>query len=75
MPLDIISESNRFPRKLLKRGKSHVIWSHVIQKMQQMSGMNWETEIVIHTILCIKYITNENLLYSTGNPTHCSVVD
>ena len=38
--------------------------------------MNWETGIDIYTllILCIKYITNENLLYSTGNSTQCSVV-
>ena len=41
MLLDIISESNRLSRKLLKHGKSHVI-----QKKQQMSGMNWETEIL-----------------------------
>ena len=34
-------------------------------------GMNWEIGIDIYTllILCIKYITNENLLYSTGNST------
>ena len=25
-------------------------------------------------ILCLKWITNENLLYSTGNSTQCSVV-
>ena len=39
-------------------------------------GMNWEIGINIYTllILCIKYITNENLLYSTGNSTQCSVV-
>ena len=30
-------------------------------------GMNWEIGIDIHTLLCIKQITNENLLYSTGN--------
>ena len=28
----------------------------------------------IYTLLCIKQITNENLLYSTGNSTQCSVV-
>ena len=54
MLLDITSESNKFPRKLIKHGKSHVIWSHVIQKKQQMSGMNWELETVTYTILCIK---------------------
>ena len=35
-----------------------------------MGGMNWEIDIDI----LIKWITNENLLYSTGNPTQCSVV-
>ena len=31
-------------------------------------GMNWEVGIDIHTLLIlrIKYITDENLLYSTG---------
>ena len=37
-------------------------------------GMNWETGIDIYTLLCIKYITKENPLYSTGNSTQCSVV-
>ena len=39
-------------------------------------GRNWEIGIDIYTrfILCIKQITNENLLYSTGNSTQCSVV-
>ena len=36
--------------------------------------MNWEIGIDVYTLLCIKYITNENLLYSTGNSTQCSVV-
>ena len=31
------------------------------------SGMNWDIGINMHTLLCIKYITNENLLYSIGN--------
>ena len=36
-------------------------------------GMYWEIGIDIYTVLCIKQITNENLLYSTGNSTPCSV--
>ena len=41
-----------------------------------VGGMNWEIGIDIYTllILCIKYITNEKLLYSTRNSTQCSVV-
>ena len=40
------------------------------------SEMNWEIKIDIYTllILCIKYITNENLLYSSRTPTQCSVL-
>ena len=37
-------------------------------------GMNWEIGIDIYTILYTKQITNENLLYSTGNSTQRSVV-
>ena len=37
-------------------------------------GMNLEIGIDIYTLLCIKLITDENLLYSTGNSTQCSVV-
>jgi len=33
------------------------------------SGMNWEVETDIYTLLCIKQITNENLLYSKGSST------
>ena len=36
-----------------------------------MGGMNWEIGINIDTLLCIKLMTNENLLYSTGNSTQC----
>ena len=32
------------------------------------SGMNWETGMDLYT-LCIKQITKENLLFSTGNST------
>ena len=37
-------------------------------------GINWEIGIDIYTLLSIKQITNENLLYSTGNFTQCSMV-
>ena len=35
---------------------------------------NWEMFIDIYTllILCLRYTTNENLLYSSGNSTECS---
>ena len=37
-------------------------------------GRNWEIGIDIYAPLCIKQITEENLLYSTGKATQCSVV-
>ena len=33
--------------------------------------MNWETAIDIYTLLCIKQITNENLLYSIESSVLC----
>ena len=41
-----------------------------------VGGRNWETGINMyaHVILCMKQITNENLLYGTGNSTQCSEV-
>ena len=34
--------------------------------------MNWEIRTDKYTLLYIKYITNENLLYSSGNSAQCS---
>ena len=30
-------------------------------------GMNWETGIDIYTVICIKWITNKNLMYKKIN--------
>ena len=38
-------------------------------KVERGGRMNWESGIGIYTLLCMKRITNENLLYSTGNCT------
>ena len=35
----------------------------------ERGGMSWEMGIDIYILLHIKQITNENLLYSTRNPT------
>ena len=37
-------------------------------------GLNWETGIGVYTLLRIKWITNENLLYTTGNSTQNSAM-
>ena len=43
-------------------------------KEDKGDGMNRETGIGIYTLLCVKKISSENLLYSTGNSTQCSAV-
>ena len=45
-------------------------------KREGSGGVNWEMRGDIHIllILCIKEITNENLLSSTGNSAQCSLV-
>ena len=37
-------------------------------------GMHWEIGIDMYTLMCIKWMTNKNLLYSTGNSTQYSVM-
>ena len=37
-------------------------------------GINWEIGIDIYTLLCIKQITNKDLLYSTKKSTQYSVM-
>ena len=39
------------------------------KNIEGMGGMNWEIGIDTYTLICIKQISNENLLYSTGNST------
>lgn len=43
---------------------------------EDRGGMKWEIGIGMHTllILCIKYVTTETLLHSTGTSTQCFVV-
>ena len=36
--------------------------------------MNWEIGIDMYTLMCIKWMTNKDLLYSTGNSTQYSVM-
>jgi len=36
--------------------------------------MSREIGIDIHTLLCVKQITNEDLLYNSGNSARCSVL-
>ena len=38
------------------------------------SGVNGESSIDIYTLLHVKYITGENLLYNTGSPAGGSVM-
>ena len=40
---------------------------------EREGGMNWETGTDIYTLLCIRQVTNENALDSTGNAIQCSV--
>ena len=37
-------------------------------------GINWKIGIGTYTLLYIKYITNKDLLYSTGNSTQYSLM-
>ena len=47
---------------------------HIVAKRESEGGVNWEAGIDVYTLLYIKEITGENLLYSTRNSTECSEV-
>ena len=36
--------------------------------------MNWEIEIGIYTLSCVKQVARRSLVYSKGNSAWCSVV-
>ena len=38
-------------------------------------GIDWEFGIDMYTLLYLKYITNKDLLYSTGNSAQYSVIN
>ena len=44
------------------------------KKGKKWGGINWEIGMNICTLLCIKLMTSEDLLYSTGNATQYSVM-
>ena len=46
----------------------------MVPKQEGASRMNWEPDICTLLILCIKEMTSENLLSSTGNSIQGSVV-
>ena len=48
----------------------------MVPKEVNGGGMNWGfgIDIYIYILLCIKWIINENLQYTTGSSTQCSVV-
>ena len=43
------------------------------QEGKEGGGLNWETGIDMYALLmlCMKQVTNENLLHSTGSSTQC----
>ena len=66
--------------KRVKNGTDEPVWKagrgqiYGHQGRRGESEMNWETEIGIYTLLCIKQITNENLPDSTESSTQYSAV-
>lgn len=68
----LLSQDNWEERE--KHQLSRASLCHSGTKREKGSGVNREMWICIHLTLCIKQITNKNLLYSTGIPTQCSVV-
>lgn len=45
----------------------------MVSKGVWFRGIDWELGINIHTVLCLRQITNKDLLYNTGNSAQYSV--
>ena len=61
---------NRFARQKSRHRCREQTYGHQGGKVAGgCGGMNWEIGIDMYTLICIKQITNENPLYSTGNST------
>ena len=59
-----------------KQKQTHRCREQTYGHQEGKGGLNWEIGIDAYTslILCIKQVTNENLLYSSGNSSQSSVV-
>ena len=70
--------------RIYKKGTNELIYKAEIrvpdiENKLKVTGVregqiNWETGIDIYTLMFIKQVTNKDLLYSTGNSIHYSVV-
>ena len=47
---------------------------NIVTRGQGRGGVNWEIEIDVYILVYIKWITNKDLLYTTGNSTQYSVM-
>ena len=68
-------ESRKMKNMILfsKKKKRHRHREKCMDIKGEGGGMSWEIEIDVDTGLCIKQITKENLLCSTGSSTRCFV--
>ena len=46
----------------------------ITQGKMLRGGIKWEIGVGIYTLLCVKLVSNEELLYSTGKSTQYSVM-
>ena len=69
---------------LKEKGTNELIYKTEVESWMQKTnlwlpggaggGINWKIGIDIYTLLYIKYITNKNLLNSTGNSSQYTVM-
>lgn len=68
--LKIKSQLNLFTNRNSHRYRKKCM----VTKEEMEGGINWKTGIEICTLLYIKYLTNLDLLYNTGNSSQYSVM-
>ena len=56
-------QMNQFARQKLRHRCGEPTYGHQGRKAAEGGGMNWEIGIDMYTLMCIKWMTNKNLLY------------
>lgn len=57
-----------------KRRHKHREQIYGYQVGKEVGGMNWDIGASIYTLLCIKWLPDENLLHGMASSTQCSMV-
>ena len=69
-----IKKKKKFKWSYLQNRLTNRKQTYGYQRGKVGGGINWEIGVDIYTLLYIKWVTNKDLLYSTGNYTQYFII-